>query len=133
MANQLLMIIVYVAIVACGPVLAAIYKVSSEYGYLVDIGRSFALMGFTILSLQIILIGRFKPVERPFGLDILARFHRNMAILALVFLASHPLLLALGSGNFSLLYSLAQPWYTVEASMNLSHSTCVPASIASCR
>ncbi|NOX67029.1 MAG: ferredoxin reductase family protein [Chlorobi bacterium] len=67
---------------------------------------SFALLGFTILSLQFILSARIKWFERPFGLDIILHFHRAMAIFAVFLLLIHPILLSAGSKGFSLLYEL---------------------------
>jgi len=74
-------------------------------------GRCLALAGFTILCLQVALTGRLRVVERPFGLDVLARFHRRAGVGAGVLLACHPALLAvfgLGPGIF---VSLRLPWY----------------------
>ncbi len=74
-------------------------------------GRHFALVGFMILCLQGFLAGRIKWAERPFGLDILVRYHRYMALLGLLLLAAHPVLLAAGGAGWRLLFELDLPWY----------------------
>jgi predicted ferric reductase len=76
-----------------------------------QLGRCCALTAFTILCLQVVLTGRYRVVERHFGLDVLARFHRRMAMAAGVLILSHPLLLALGGLGGRLLWSLDVPWY----------------------
>lgn len=82
-----------------------------EQGLLYEAGRGAALVALVALSLQVALTGRFKPVERPFGLDILVRFHRWMAVFATVLLLLHPLLLAAGGAGWGLLFRLDLPWY----------------------
>ena len=74
-------------------------------------GRCCALTAITILSLQVLLSGRFKVLERFFGLDVMVRFHRRMAAAAMVLFLLHPVLLALGGEGLKLLYSLDLPWY----------------------
>jgi len=76
---------------------------------LVDLGRGAALTGFTLVVLQVVLAGRFRSLDAPFGLDSLMQFHKAMAILAGGLLLVHPILISLGVGNFSLLSSNT-PW-----------------------
>jgi predicted ferric reductase len=76
-----------------------------------NLGRAFALIGFVILALQFTLAARLHWLERPFGLNLVFPFHRNMAILALLLLLSHPFLLAYGEGSWKLLASLNMSWY----------------------
>ncbi len=67
------------------------------------VGLGAALVGFTLLALQVVLSARLRPVDRPFGLDRVMRFHKRMALVALVLLAAHPILLMVGFGGASLL------------------------------
>lgn len=83
-----------------------IFNPNTEEGFLDNLGMSFAILGFTILSFQFILSTRIKWFERPFGLDIILYFHRAMAIFAVFLLLIHPILLSAGSKGFSLLYRL---------------------------
>ena len=80
---------------------------------LYEAGKGCGLTGSMLLVLQVVLAGRFKLIERPFGHDVLIRFHRNMAVLAVALLASHPLLLAVGGAGFGLLTTLTAPWYVM--------------------
>jgi len=55
---------------ACwGALLAAIYVLLAA-----------AMFGFSLVCLQVVLAGRFKTVDRPFGLDVLMRFHKAMGV-----------------------------------------------------
>jgi predicted ferric reductase len=82
-----------------------------DKGLLYEAGRAAGLVALVILSLQVLLTGRFKAVERDFGLDILVRFHRWMAVFATALLLLHPLLLAAGGAGWGLLFRLDLPWY----------------------
>ncbi len=84
-----------------------------------ELGKAFALMGLVILSLQFFLSSRQKWVERYYGLDMIFSFHKGMAILAGILILSHPVLLAIGSGNFKLLFSFDLPWYILLGKLGL--------------
>jgi len=82
--------------------------VASAYGYpyrnlAYEAGKNFAVLVFMVLALQVFLTARIAGIERPYGLDILIRFHRNMGIFALFLILSHPFLLVAGSGNWDIL------------------------------
>jgi predicted ferric reductase len=76
-----------------------------------EIGKNFGLIAFMIIMFQPLLAGRFKWIEAPFGLDMLIRFHRIMAIFALCLLLLHPVLLAGGGIGWKLLIGIDLPWY----------------------
>jgi predicted ferric reductase len=77
---------------------------------LVEAGADSAIVAFTLLALQFVLAARLSWVEGPFGLDVLMRFHRAMALVAVVLLCTHPLLVAAGNG-WALLTRWRVHWY----------------------
>jgi predicted ferric reductase len=81
-----------------------------EHPTAVEIGANCAVVGFTLLALQFVLAARLSWVEGPFGLDVLMRFHRAMALVAIILLCAHPLLVAAGTG-WGLLTRWRVPWY----------------------
>jgi len=99
----------YVLFVLSPLVVAAAAKPFTDKPFLYEIGRGAALMGFMILMLQPVLASRFKWIESSFGLDILIRFHRNVAVIGAALLVIHPLLFTVVHG-FGLLISLDVPW-----------------------
>jgi len=100
----------YVAIILSGLLVAALTRPLTDHGFVYELGRSFALVGMSILALQFVLTARLHWIERPFGLDMVLRFHRVASGLALVLLAGHPVLLAAGGGGFGLVYGGGMPW-----------------------
>ncbi len=103
-------LVIYIGLVLV-PVIVATAVGSGSDNFLHTMGKYFALAAFVIIFLQVFLAGRIKWIERPFGLDMVIRFHRNMAVLAAVLLLSHPLLIAVSEGHWNLLFSLDLPWY----------------------
>lgn len=110
MAGGVFRITLYVLIVI-GPLFALALTSRTYYGFISELGRSVALIGFMMLALQPFLAGRFKWIERVFGFDIVIRYHRQMAVLAFTLIILHPVLLGAGSAGFEILYSLDKPWY----------------------
>ncbi|MBD3374851.1 hypothetical protein GF406_07455, partial [candidate division KSB1 bacterium] len=104
MKKGIFLIIVYVLIVLL-PVLLALLTGPSGDVFLINAAKNLALMAFAILILQAVLAARFKWLSRPFGFDIVIRYHRNISIFAGIILLLHPILIIIGSGDWSLLWS----------------------------
>jgi predicted ferric reductase len=111
-ARGLGLLLIYLAIIATPPVLAAILPQSRNRGHLFvpQLASNVALVGYTIIALQFILAARLKWIERPFGLDMIFAFHKAMALLAVVFLLAHPMLMAWGQNRWSLLNRWSISW-----------------------
>ncbi len=103
-------IVVLYLVLVCTPAVLAARLVPPSGGFVYEAGRAAALTGFTILVLQTVLAARWKCTSRPFGLDIVLRFHRNIAIFAGVLLLAHPVLLAAGGAGFARVISLDVHW-----------------------
>jgi len=110
MWGGLVRIALYILLVIL-PVWLATWLGKAGEGMLIDVGRNFALVGFMILIVQVLLAARIKWIERAFGLDILIRYHKYMALAAASLLIMHPILMALGQRSWKLLIRLDLPWY----------------------
>lgn len=108
--KAILLIILYAGLILL-PVVAATFLSSETKNFLTELGRNFALMAFVLLIIQFIIAARIKWIERPFGFDILIRFHQYMAIFAAALLTAHPLLLAAGGKGVQLLIGFDLPWH----------------------
>ena len=109
-------IAIYVVIVIAPLVLAAILSPQASNNFIREIGKNFALLAFSILSMQFVVSARLKWVERPFGLDMIFLFHKAMGVFAATLLLLHPILLA-ASSSWSLL--LNNTWYILAAKIIL--------------
>jgi predicted ferric reductase len=70
----------------------------SHHAAVAEIGVDCAVVAFTILALQFVVSARLRWIEAPFGLDVLLRFHRTMAFVAMGLLCLHPLFIASDEG-----------------------------------
>ena len=104
----LILVIVYVVLVCALAGLAAWLGPEGD-GFLIQAGRSAGLAGAAILVVQGALAARWTWTTRPFGLDIVLRFHRWTATLAGLLLLAHPVLLS--AGGHALLEGDGLPWY----------------------
>jgi len=110
MVGGVFRILLYIGIIIIPMVIVTIAGGATQ-GIVYEMGRNTALAAFMLIFGQVLLAARIKWIERPFGLDILLRFHKYMGMAAVALLVLHPLLLAAGSGRLDLLISLDQPWF----------------------
>jgi len=111
MKKPILLIILYIVIISLPLIIAVIINPISTQNQFYEIGKNFALIGIMILTFQILLAGRFKWMERPFGFDILIRYHKHMAILGISLIIFHPIFLVLGGSGWGLIISSHTVWY----------------------
>jgi len=94
--SALIRILLYIVAVITPLLLAVVLRPKTGAGLVDEFGKSVALLGFSILAMQFVVGARLKWVERPFGLDMVFRFHKAMGVFAAILLLIHPTLLALG-------------------------------------
>ncbi len=109
----------YVVLAALPVILAYLLGPGGGGSFLGELGKAAGLMGFALLALQVALSARLKPIDGPFGLDVVMHFHKSMAVLAGVLLLLHPLLLGLGGYGWGHL-SLWTPWYITMGKVALA-------------
>src|ERR1700716_3465445 len=78
----------------------------------VELSVALGFVGLSLMGLQFILVGRFRAVGMPFGIDVLVRLHRQISFVALGFILAHPILLFLeNAGRYlPLLLVGSAPW-----------------------
>ncbi len=59
----------------------------------VNLAAAMGYIGLALMSAELALVSRFKGAAGAFGLDSLLQFHRQIGIVALCFVAAHPVLL----------------------------------------
>ncbi len=102
----------FYVVVALSPLLfVAAFRMQSEMTVLHDVATSFAFAAYGIIALQPALASRWKWLEKPFGFDVVIRFHQYVGIFAVCLLLAHPPGMAYGGAGLGLLTSLNQPWY----------------------
>lgn len=72
-----------------------------------------AFVAAGILGMQFVLAVRFAPLKRPYGIDAVYYFHRQMALVALALVTIHPLLIFVDDPErLVLLNVFSAPWPT---------------------
>jgi predicted ferric reductase len=99
----------YLLLASLPVIFALALRPSSQEPFLEEMGKACGLMGFVLLTLQVVLAGRLRIVERPFGLDVVMHFHKAMGIVAGILLICHPLFMVLAKRDFWL-FSFETPW-----------------------
>ena len=94
-AIGVLWVLVYVLIVSSPLVLMAVRPVPPGRPFLIEASIALGFVGLVMMAIQFVLTGRFQRMSAPFGIDILLRYHRHIAGIALAFVLIHPLLLVL--------------------------------------
>ncbi len=103
-------IIAAYVLVILSPAIAAVLAGGGVGSFVLELGKLFGLAGSAIILMQVVLAARIKPFCRHYGLDMVLRFHRLMAIAGVVMLVLHPVLVAWGKGYWELLYSPSAAW-----------------------
>ncbi len=106
-----LLILAYMVVLVAPLVVAGIVRPKTGHTILWELGKSFALVAVVILVLQFVLAARLRRLCRHYGLDMVLRFHKGMAVFAVVLLVLHPFLFVIAGAGWDLLLSLRVPWY----------------------
>ena len=86
-------IMLYVVLVLSPLIILLLGPKPSGRPALLDLSVSFGFLGLSIMALQFILSARIKLINRPFGVDLVYHFHRQIGIAAFFMVFLHPILL----------------------------------------
>ncbi|MFH7320210.1 ferric reductase-like transmembrane domain-containing protein [Desulfurivibrio sp. D14AmB] len=90
-------------IVAVAPLLAMLVAPPPGRGFWREFAVGIGFAGLSMMGLQFFLTGRFRSFTAPYGIDVVYHFHRQISLIAFVFLALHVGLLLLASPELLLL------------------------------
>lgn len=62
-------------------------------GFWIEFGVALGFIGLAMFALQFIYTGRLKKIAPSYGMDNLLHFHREMGIIAFLFVVAHPVIL----------------------------------------
>jgi predicted ferric reductase len=83
------------------PLIVAISGSTPGYrGFWTELGVGLGFIGFGILSLQFLFSGRYRKIAPTFGMDNILQFHREMGIVAVIFVIAHPVINILANPEF---------------------------------
>ena len=74
-------------------VLMLVPPVPTGRSFWVEASVALGFVGLTQIGIQFVLIGRFRPLTYPYGLDVVLKYHRQIALVAIAFVLLHPVLI----------------------------------------
>ncbi|HSJ26138.1 MAG TPA: ferric reductase-like transmembrane domain-containing protein [Longimicrobiales bacterium] len=113
-------ILLYLAVVTVPVFLMLVPPVPSGRGFWLEFSVALGFAGLTQIGLQFLLIARFKRVTAPYGIDIILRYHRQIAMVAVAAVVLHPLILVIDNpSRLKLLNPLGGNWASRFALLSL--------------
>ena len=101
----------YILVVLLPILLMLVPPVPSGRPFWLEFSVALGFVGLTQIALQFVLIARFKRLTAPYGIDIILRHHRRVALLALALILLHPLIIVLDNpSRLKLLDPLGGNW-----------------------
>lgn len=92
----------YFLIVVAPLLVLMIGPVPPGRGFWRELSVGFGFVGLSMMGLQFFLTGRFRHITSPFGIDVVYHFHRQISLIALLFIFLHAFILIITSpGEFS--------------------------------
>jgi predicted ferric reductase len=111
-------ILLYIAVVTVPVFLMLVPPVPSGRGFWLEFSVALGFAGLTQIGLQFLLIARFKRVTAPYGIDVILRYHRQIAMVAVGVILLHPIILVIDNpSRLKLLNPLGGNWASRAALM----------------
>ena len=83
----------YLFVVLAPIALMLVPPVPSGRSFWVELSVALGFVGLTQIGIQFVLIARFKPLTYPYGIDVVLKYHREIAVVAMAFVLVHPVLI----------------------------------------
>lgn len=104
-------LLLYLSIVLVPVFLMLVPPVPSGRHFWLEFSVALGFVGLTQIGLQFLLIARFRRVTAPYGIDIILRYHRQIAIVAVGAILLHPLIIVIDNpSRLKLLNPLSGNW-----------------------
>jgi predicted ferric reductase len=102
---------IYLALVLAPLILLFVSPRLPQRGFLREFAVAMGFVGLSLMGLQFIPTARLGFITNVFPVDTLYYFHHWTSVLATIFVAAHPILLAADNPNILILFDLANaPW-----------------------
>jgi predicted ferric reductase len=104
-------LLLYMMIVMVPVFLMLVPPVPSGRHFALELSVALGFVGLTQIGLQFLLIARFKRMTAPYGIDIILRYHRQIALVAVGAILLHPVIIVVDDpSRLKLLNPLGGNW-----------------------
>lgn len=86
-------LVAYLAIITVPILLMLVPPVPAGRGFWTEFAIVLGFVGLTQIGLQFLLIARFKGLTAPYGIDVILRYHRQIAVVAVAAILLHPIII----------------------------------------
>ena len=101
----------YLFVVLAPVLLMLVPPVPTGRSFWVELSVALGFVGLTQIGVQFVLIARFQPLTYPYGIDVVLKYHRQIALVALAFIVLHPVLILVEHpARLALLNPLGGTW-----------------------
>ena len=100
---------VYLVLLVLPLVVAAVGERPPARAFWVEFSVALGFVGLAMMVLQFVVSARIRTFTAPFGIDVVLQYHRQIGLVAIVFVLVHPLILA-AERSWSLLNPLEAGW-----------------------
>lgn len=101
--HRTLLIATYIILILVPTLAIFVIEPESDNGLMHELGRFIGVSGLMIILFQFLLSARIKWLDRMFSYANIIRFHRMMGQWVVLFLLTHPFLMAYSEGDWNLL------------------------------
>ena len=85
----------YLLVVLVPVFLMLVPPLPSGRGFWLELSVALGFVGLTQIAVQFVLIARFRRVTAPYGIDIILRYHRQIAMVAVLCILLHPAIIVI--------------------------------------
>ena len=104
-------IVVYLLVVLSPLFLMMIRPTPPERSFWVEVALGLGFVGLVQIAVQFALIARFTEFTAPYGIDVILKYHKQIALVAIGLLVAHPVILVIDEpGRISLLNPFGSTW-----------------------
>lgn len=89
---------IFLSLVPLG--IALLGEIPDYRTFWIEFGVALGFIGLAMMGLQFMFSGRFRKIAPTYGMDNIIQFHREMGILAFLFVLAHPITLILSNTEF---------------------------------
>ncbi len=75
-------------------------EIPEHRGFWIELGVSLGFIGLAMMGLQFLFSGRIAKIAPTYGMDNIIQFHKEIGIIALLFVMAHPIILILAENEF---------------------------------
>jgi predicted ferric reductase len=114
-------LLLYLAVVLVPVGLMLVPPVPSGRPFWLEFSIALGFVGLTQIGLQFLLIARFRRITAPYGIDIILRYHRQIAMVAVGAIVLHPLIIVIDNpSRLKLLNPFSGNWASRFALLSLA-------------